>query len=34
MWFMHEGFGWWMALGGLWMFLFWEVLLLLLFGAS
>ena len=23
MWYMHEGFGWWMAFGGLWMIIFW-----------
>ena len=23
MWYMHEGFGWWMAFGGLWMLIFW-----------
>jgi len=23
MWYMHEGFGWWMAFGGLWMVIFW-----------
>ena len=27
---MHEGWGWWMAFGGLWMLLFWGGLVALI----
>ncbi len=27
---MHDGFGWWMLFGGLWMFLFWGGLIALI----
>ncbi len=27
MWGAHEGMGWWMLLGGLWMVLFWAILI-------
>lgn len=27
MWDMHDGMGWWMIFGGLWMVLFWGVLI-------
>ncbi|MFC2066011.1 SHOCT domain-containing protein [Chloroflexota bacterium] len=30
MWYMHEGAGWWMAFGGLWMLLFWGGLIALI----
>ena len=30
MWYMHEGMGWWMAFGGIWMVLFWGGLIALI----
>jgi len=27
MWGVHEGMGWWMLLGGVWMVLFWAILI-------
>ena len=30
MWYMHEGMGWWMAFGGIWMVVFWGVLIALI----
>ena len=30
MWYMHEGMGWWMAFGGVWMILFWGGLIALI----
>ena len=27
MWYMHEGSGWWMLFGGIWMILFWGGLI-------
>ena len=30
MWYMHEGAGWWMAFGGIWMLLFWGGLVALI----
>ena len=27
MWGAHEGMGWWMLFGGLWMVLFWAILI-------
>ena len=33
MWYMHEGFGWWMAFGGLWMIIFWGVIIALIVWA-
>ena len=30
MWYMHEGLGWWMVFGGVWMFLFWGGLIALI----
>ena len=35
MWYMHEGMGWWMALGGAWMLVFWGGLIaLIVWGIS
>jgi putative membrane protein len=35
MWYMHEGAGWWMVFGGIWMFLFWGALIaLIVWGIS
>ena len=35
MWFMHEGAGWWMIFGGLWMIIFWGGLIaLIVWGIS
>ena len=35
MWYMHEGMGWWMAFGGIWMVLFWGGLIaLIVWGIS
>ena len=35
MWYMHEGFGWWMVFGGFWMILFWGGLIaLIVWGIS
>ena len=30
MWYMHEGMGWWMVFGGVWMVLFWGGLIALI----
>ena len=30
MWYMHEGMGWWMAFGGIWMVVFWGGLIALI----
>ena len=30
MWYMHEGAGWWLAFGGVWMVLFWGGLIALI----
>ena len=30
MWYMHEGIGWWMVFGGVWMVLFWGGLIALI----
>ena len=29
MWYMHEGMGWWMVFGGVWMVIFWGGLVAL-----
>ncbi len=29
MWYMHEGAGWWMLFGGIWMVIFWGGLIAL-----
>ncbi len=29
MWYMHEGMGWWMVFGGVWMVIFWGGLIAL-----
>ena len=35
MWFMHEGAGWWMVFGGIWMVFFWGGLIaLIVWGIS
>ncbi|MCK4862757.1 MAG: SHOCT domain-containing protein [Dehalococcoidales bacterium] len=35
MWYMHEGMGWWMAFGGIWMVFFWGGLIaLIVWGIS
>ena len=35
MWYMHDGLGWWMGFGGLWMFVFWGGLIaLIVWGVS
>ena len=35
MWYMHDGMGWWMVFGGLWMFFFWGGLIaLIVWGIS
>ena len=35
MWYMHEGMGWWMVFGGLWMVLFWgAIIALIVWGIS
>ena len=35
MWFMHEGMGWWMVFGGIWMVIFWGGLIaLIIWGIS
>jgi len=33
MWFMHEGAGWWMVFGGVWMIIFWGGLIALIVWA-
>ncbi len=30
MWYMHEGMGWWIVFGGIWMVLFWGGLIALI----
>ncbi|MFC1958206.1 SHOCT domain-containing protein [Chloroflexota bacterium] len=30
MWYMHEGMGWWMAFGSIWMVIFWGGLIALI----
>lgn len=30
MWCSHEGMGWWMVFGGVWMFVFWAAIIALL----
>ena len=30
MWYMHEGMGWWMVFGGVWMIIFWGGLIALI----
>jgi len=33
MWYMHDGWGWWMVFGGIWMLLFWiAVIWLMVWG--
>ena len=27
MWYMHDGWGWWMVFGGVWMLLFWIAII-------
>ena len=27
MWGFHEGMGWWMVFGGMWMFVFWAIVI-------
>lgn len=35
MWFWHEGMGWWMIFGGIWMLVFWGGLIaLVIWGIS
>ena len=35
MWYMHQGTGWWMVFGGLWMIIFWGGLIaLIVWGIS
>jgi putative membrane protein len=35
MWYMHDGMGWWMAFGGIFMLLFWGVIIaLVVWGVS
>ena len=35
MWYMHEGMGWWMVFGGMWMVFFWGGLIaLIVWGIS
>ena len=35
MWYWHEGMGWWMMFGGLWMFLFWGgIIALIVWGIK
>jgi len=29
-WYMHEGMGWWMVFGGIWMVIFWGGLIALI----
>ncbi len=30
MWYMHEGMGWWMVFGGVWMIIFWGAIIALI----
>lgn len=35
MWGYHEGFGWWMLFGGMWMVLFWGIVIaVIIWGAN
>jgi putative membrane protein len=35
MWYMHDGMGWWMVFGGIWMVLFWGgIIALVVWGIS
>jgi putative membrane protein len=35
MWYMHEGMGWWIVLGGVWMVLFWGgIIALIVWGIN
>ncbi len=35
MWHLHEGMGWWMAFGGVWMVVFWVGLIaLIIWGVN
>lgn len=35
MWYMHEGMGWWMVFGGIWVILFWGgIIALIAWGIS
>lgn len=35
MWYMHEGIGWWMVFGAIWMVLFWGgIIALIVWGIS
>lgn len=35
MWYMHDGFGWWMVSGGIWMVVFWgAIIALIVWGIS
>lgn len=35
MWGMHDGMGWWMVFGGVWMLLFWAAIIwLVVWGVS
>ena len=29
MWYMHDGWGWWMVFGGVWMLVFWVAIIAL-----
>jgi putative membrane protein len=33
MWYMHDGSGWWMVFGGLWMLVFWVAIIALVVWA-
>ncbi len=30
MWYWHEGMGWWMVFGGIWMIVFWVLVIVLI----
>ena len=35
MWYWHQGMGWWMVFGGIWMLLFWGAIIgLVVWGIS
>ena len=35
MWYMHEGIGWWMVFGGVWMLFFWGgIIALVIWGIT
>jgi putative membrane protein len=35
MWYMHDGMGWWMVPGGIWMVVFWSgIIALVVWGIS